>query len=332
MHLRYVFKNNENIDTLTHTIDQLKRTFDKLPSVPYQEENLLRHSLLKSSVFSARIEGNPLTIEQVKLLPKDNTNLHNQEIFNLLSAHKYLISRSPRKLTAAYIKKLHQLVMRGLTPNIGTFRSQPWAIYNQANIAIYIAPPPQELPDLMQQYLLLVNSLPHHPTNNAAIAHFLFEKIHPFPDGNGRVGRLIALHLLKNHSYSFRGLLALEEYIDHHKDHYYQTLEPSQQVNQLIEFFLTGIIEQAKQAITNLKQLPSVKPEDKLLPRRQEILNIVKDHPYCSFNFLTRRFPAVNPKTLHHDLKKLQQENFITKVGVSRGSTYKATSPAPQRN
>ena len=58
--------------------------------------------------------------------------------------------------------------------------------------------------------------------------------------------------------------------------------------------------------------------------RRREILNILKDHPYSGFNFIQRRFFSVNPKTLHYDLKKLQEQKLIIKVGVTRGAVYKA--------
>ncbi len=56
--------------------------------------------------------------------------------------------------------------------------------------------------------------------------------------------------------------------------------------------------------------------------RRREILNILKDHPYASFDLIKRRFLSVNPKTLHYDLKKLQEQNLIVKVGVTRGAVY----------
>lgn len=56
--------------------------------------------------------------------------------------------------------------------------------------------------------------------------------------------------------------------------------------------------------------------------RRQEILNIITDHPNCSFDFLQRRFANVNGKTLHYDIKKLIDLSLITKVGATRGALY----------
>lgn len=66
-----------------------------------------------------------------------------------------------------------------------------------------------------------------------------------------------------------------------------------------------------------------------LLPRRQEIIALLREHPDSSFDFLSRRFPAVNFKTLHYDLNQLQKQGFIYKRGITRGAVYVAVLPAP---
>lgn len=60
--------------------------------------------------------------------------------------------------------------------------------------------------------------------------------------------------------------------------------------------------------------------------RRQEILNIIADHPNCSFDFLQRRFSSVNSKTLHYDIKKLIDLNLISKIGATRGALYRIST------
>ena len=67
-----------------------------------------------------------------------------------------------------------------------------------------------------------------------------------------------------------------------------------------------------------------LKPEDFLSPKRREILFVIKDHPGCSFDFLSRRFMNVNPKTLHYDLGQLLKKGFIFKIGKTRGVLYQA--------
>lgn len=62
--------------------------------------------------------------------------------------------------------------------------------------------------------------------------------------------------------------------------------------------------------------------ESRLSLRRREIINTLKDHPYSSFDFIRRRFFSVNPKTLHYDLKKLQEQKLVVKVGTTQGAVY----------
>ncbi len=86
---------------------------------------------------------------------------------------------------------------------------------------------------------------------------------------------------------------------------------------------LEALVEEANVFLEKLKKQPEELPQDTLLPRRREIFEIIADHPFCSFDFISRRFPKVNIKTLHYDLHKLQESGFIVKIGQTRGVTYK---------
>lgn len=120
------------------------------------------------------------------------------------------------------------------------------------------------------------------------------------------MGRLISAYVLRKGGYSFKGLISFEEFIDNNKEVYYQALEPSKDTSQFVEFFLESLVSQANSFLEELKNKKVELPEDSLLPRRREIFEVIKDHPYCSFNFISRRFAAVNVKTLHYDLLQLQ--------------------------
>ena len=74
--------------------------------------------------------------------------------------------------------------------------------------------------------------------------------------------------------------------------------------------------------IEKLSNTNEILPHEKLALRRREIYEIVKDHPYISFDSLQRRFSKVNSKTLHYDILYLIKENFIIKIGKTRGVTY----------
>lgn len=120
-----------------------------------------------------------------------------------------------------------------------------------------------------------------------------------------------------------KGLLSLEEYLDKHRSEYYRMLESSERdITDYVEFMLEAIDETAKQAKELIMTKQSVDRSEFLLPRRQEIFNIIRDHTLINFDTIRRRFMAVNPRTLRYDLKKLQDEGFIRKRGTTKGVYY----------
>ena len=86
--------------------------------------------------------------------------------------------------------------------------------------------------------------------------------------------------------------------------------------------YYSAKIEGNKMSLKDFNKMLQQELESQLPLRRREILNVVRDHPYASFDFISRRFFNVNPKTLHYDLKKLQEQNLIIKVGATRGAVY----------
>lgn len=320
---KFHFKETENIRRRLIEIEANKMVFENTTVLPEIEENIRRKSLLKSSIFSARIEGNPMTVDNLT----SAKGAKKMEIQNLLKAYRLIyIKEKPVELTKKTIRALHSTVMNNLSNMAGKFRQEPWAIYNSAGFVVYLAPSYFEVPSLMDEFVDYVNKLPHHPVINAAIAQFVLEKIHPFADGNGRVGRLISALVLRKYNFHFRGILPFEEYTDNNRQEYYYALEPSSDMTEFVEYFLTSIVFAGKEMMAKISQIPSGIDSNKrglLAPRREEIINIIADHPLCSFEFLSRRFSAVNPKTLHYDLKKLQEMNYIEKAGTTRGSLYK---------
>lgn len=293
-------------------LEAIKLIFNTTPAKSHLELNIRKHSLLKSAVFSARVEGFSDTVYSPK-----------RESQNLLSAYNFIYSgKAPRKLSLSLIRRFHRLVMK--TKTSGNWRNEPWAIFNQSGSVIYLAPPALEIAPLMDKYVEFVADLKEHPAVSAALAQFIFEKIHPFADGNGRVGRLISSSLLEKGGFGFRGLAPFEEYIDEYRLIYYVRLEPATDCTSFIEFFLEALVFQLKKDIGKFNQDRPELPEDSLLPRRREILLIIRDHPHCNFDFLHRRFAAINTKTLHYDLARLRERGFINKLGATKGVVYTA--------
>jgi len=286
------------------------------------ESNIQRISLLKSSVYSARIEGNPLTLDDVEITRNKQKKIEIYNIFDVVQ----LLNRTvqpDKKLDLKTIKDIHSQVMKNLTPDTGKFRKEMTAIFNQAGVVIYTTPPPEKISTLLTQLFQYVNSKNEKfPLITAFISHLIFEKIHPFLDGNGRVGRLLIFVILKARNYDFGLFVPFEEYLDTHKSDYYYFLETGlKNTNDYLIFMLKAFLSQ----IEDLKS--RIEIEEKKLtilsPRLEELYNIIKDHKTVSFDFIKRRFTKIPNRTLRYDLKKLADKNLIIKIGKTKGSYYK---------
>ena len=321
MKINYNYRSTVKINQTLEKLSIKKQVFDLLPRFPQIELNLKRQSLLKSSLFSARIEGNPLELNQ--LGSRSTKDLLKLEVFNILDALNWLYSkRSPKELNLKMILKLHGLVFKNIKP-CGNLRKEPSAIFNQAGVAIYLAPPPDEVPQLLSKLITQINQSTNLGSVKAAILHFAFEKIHPFLDGNGRVGRLLSTFILKQSGFGFRGLVSFEEYLENHRSIYYDLLANNQKdITQFVEFFLIALDTKAQQAIKNIKTTNQETPEDSLMSRRKEILQIIRDHQLISFDFIQRRFLSISSRSLHYDLKNLISRGFIKKEGITKGALY----------
>jgi len=320
------YKENKTTKELAYKIEALNVAYKTLEPSIETIRDLLRKSLLKSALYSARIEGNPLSLSEVneKFSKNDSQNFHQKEVSNLLSAYLFINSKnSPKFFSKEIILKLHQFIMRDISFQAGNFRKEHSAIFNQAGIAVYLAPSPKVIDSLIDELILFANQKSVPVLIKSAVTQFSFEKIHPFIDGNGRVGRLISAYILSKAGYAYLSS-SLEEYINENKTLYYEALEPAKNANVFIEFYLRALLETAKKNFSKITESNNKTENIGLLPRRNEILLIIKDHPGCSFDFISRRFGNVNPKTLHYDIGQLLKKGLIFKIGKTRGALYQA--------
>lgn len=287
------------------------------------KDKIRRTSFLKSSLFSARIEGNTFTLERINQ-GDDKTN-ERKEIFNILKAVQFIENKqSFSKITLKTILNLHSKVLAELSNDNGSLRTEPSAIFNTAGIAVYLSPPPNNIPKLIEQMLEYSNSNEEKfPIISAFISHLVFEKIHPFLDGNGRVGRLLIFAVLKSKQKAGPFFIPFEEYLDDHKEEYYYHLDQGlKNTGGYLMFMLEAFwaqTEKTKQMVTD----EMGKNQLLLTPRQEEIINIIKDHNIVSFDGIKRRFLKVPGRTLSYDLKKLINKKLVNKIGETKGTYYK---------
>jgi len=288
------------------------------------KEKIQRVSLLKSSLYSARIEGNPLEIADVNT--GDKKSQKKLEVFNIIEAIRFIDGHVKKgDLKKGLLLQIHMRVLKNLSPDAGRMRREASAVFNQAGIAVYVPPPASSISKLLDSLLSFINSdAENFPLIAAFVAHLIFEKIHPFLDGNGRVGRLLVAAVLKVRGWDFTFTVPFEEYLDKHKDEYYFHLDKGQEnTNDYLLFMLEAFWQQAQTIKAQIEEEVAKGQKMFLPPRQEEIYNIVSDHKVASFDMIRRRFSKVPERTLRYDLKKLLDKELIEKSGETRGRYYR---------
>ena len=262
-------------------------------------EFFIRMHVAMEATQSSRIEGTQTNIEDAF---KDTNDLAPQnrddwaEVQNYIKAINYAIGALEElPLSNRLLRKTHGILMsgvRGEHKQPGQFRqSQNWIGVSLKN-AVFIPPHHDYVPDLMGdlEAFLHADDLFAHPLVRIAIAHYQFETIHPFLDGNGRLGRLMISLYLASKNLLMKPALYLSDYFEQNKTAYVDHLMAVRQGNHLREwliFFLHGVEETARASTDVFHAILAIKGriESNVLPkfsaRRQENAQSLMRHLYA---------------------------------------------------
>lgn len=315
------YTNTPFISESLYNLDVVKTALGFIELADQDRVTLRRSSLLQSALFSARIEGNSLTQEDLAFGIRGREK-EKREIERLVLGYESIDMKLPDTITKEWLLGLHKTIGENVLVEAGHFRTEESAIYNSAGVAVYLTPAPHTVPTLLSSLCEFINSSSDDPRCMAAVSHIWFEKIHPFLDGNGRVGRLVSYAILKKHGFDFGGFVPIERYIDTHRDSYYAFLgKDTQDVTDFVDFFLKALLNQAQESLAEIKK-PKKENLYNLIPRQQEIAFLINEQRGMTFNAIERRFLKVARRTLHYDLRQLQKKGIIKKLGATRGVVY----------
>jgi len=233
----------------------------------------------KEAVVSSQIEGTQATLVDLLEYEADADGRQPvedvREVCNYLDALKYARSQleSPKglPLSMRLLHEAHRRLMRGVrgqNKQPGEIRrSQNWIGGTRPGNAAFVPPPPKEVPALlgdMEKYLHTEDALP--PLVRVALAHVQFETIHPYLDGNGRIGRLLITLLLHQWKLLKMPLLYLSLFFKRHRAGYYQLLgevRKSGDWEAWTEFFLEGVATIADEGVATARDLFSLVSADR---------------------------------------------------------------------
>lgn len=224
----------------------------------------------KEALMSSQIEGTQATLEDVlDPLIEDNTNRNVADVVNYIKATEYAIRRLHElPLCNRLLKETHAILMegvRGQEKNPGEFRcSQNWIGGKGSTLrnAKYIPPSPDDMTEAMSDLEKYINADDRlDGLIRAALIHYQFETIHPFLDGNGRIGRLLITLFLMEKKILTTPALYISYYLKKNRVEYYDRMTEVRSkgnYEQWVKFFLQALAESAKDAIAAIDELTAL--------------------------------------------------------------------------
>lgn len=309
---------------------------------------LLYSYVRKEAVLSSRIEGTQSSLSDLLVSEMDGipgVPLEDvTEVSNYVAAMQYGLEKLQEgmPLSLRLIREMHEVLLRkgrGESKNPGAFRtSQNWIGGTRPGNAVFVPPPPHRVMECMGKLELFI----HEPAHSlpvlikAALVHVQFETIHPFLDGNGRLGRLLISLMLCDFGILKAPILYLSLFFKAHRQEYYRLLSDVRSTGDWeawISYFLEAVTLTSRQAVTSARQIARQISDD-----RKDIEQTGRSSAttLLIFECFTRKLIAdskyivaetgLSPATVNSGLTRLQKLNIISEItGKKRDKIYSYT-------
>ncbi|MBI2796661.1 MAG: Fic family protein [Gemmatimonadetes bacterium] len=328
-------------DAALVALGRLDAVTELLPNAPL----LLNSFVRKEAVLSSMIEGTQSSLADLMLFELDEQPGVPVEDAREVSRYVAALEHGLRRLRGGFplslrlLREVHQVLLGGgrgakLTP--GEFRrSQVWIGGSRPGNAAFVPPPSSELGECLTQFERFLHDRPEPtpPLAKAALAHVQFETIHPFLDGNGRLGRLLIALQLANDGLLREPMLYLSLHFKEHRPTYYELLNGVRQHGDWegwLEFFADAVLASATSAATSAKRLLELASADGARIERLgraarsalAIHRALQRQPIATSASLAQA-TGLTPATVNKSLVHLERAGVVTELtGRRRGRVF----------
>lgn len=316
------FKITSQIIDLISQISEAVGEINSLENSPRHLE-LRKENRIKTIHSSLAIENNSLSLEQITAIIEGKRVLGSpneiQEVKNALQAYELLLTLNPYE--EKDLLKAHKLMMADLVERNGKYRKDGVGIFD-GNQVVHLAPTADRVPFLMSDLFEWLKNSDVHPLIKSCVFHYEFEFIHPFQDGNGRMGRLWQTVILKEWKSVF-AWLPIETLIKENQVEYYNALNSSDSdanSTNFTVFMLQTILRTIKEIIETEKKI-TLKITVKITANQKKILEAIKQNPFVTQEELSS-IVGIAKLNINKNMKKLQEQGIIERVGADRNGKW----------
>ncbi len=291
---------------------------------------LQKDTRIRNAHSSTAIEGNPLTLEQVRAVEEgvllSVPQRSRREVLNYFAALRHIEKRASKKrLVHEDVLRLHAIIAGDVMDQgeAGRYRTI------QVRVGPYFPPPPDEVSGLMFELLEWWNkgSSKLSPVLSSAIVHYQFEAIHPFADGNGRTGRALALWELYRRGFDTHHIFSVDEFYWKGHPRYYAALQAvREQGNDLtswLEYSAEGLEKTLESVWQRIQQLSATKGSAKLVlrPKQEQLLQLLRAHGSLSPREVWNGL-KVSKQGAMDLLRPLMKAGLVKRIGTLKNGRY----------
>ena len=320
--------------TLLSQVEQIAALRERIQAATVQVPwipALQKDTRTRNTHSSTAIEGNPLTLEQVRAVEEGRempaiATRAKREVTNYLAGLRFIENQAAISvITHEDIFTLHRILAEKVMDQgaAGRYRMI------QVKVGRYLPPPPQDVSGLMFELLQWWNkeSVKLSPVLSSAILHYRFEAIHPFADGNGRAGRALALWELYRRGFDTHHIFSVDEFYWEDRPRYYQSLDAVRRAGEdltgWLEYAAEGLLKTLERVWSRVQTFSAQSKRKKfvLRPRQEQLLRLLRDKNSMTPREIWDALDISRQGALDL-LRPLIQAGLVKRVGSKKSGRY----------